>query len=70
VAFVIITLKPKYYEINFAALVFPIPEGPVINHAFAFGFGIFCQLQFPPKLFFFTTFLLPRITTSYQSLNH
>jgi len=45
--------------------VFPIPGGPLIKQAFAFGFGASAQLP-PLKL---SGFLFPFMTTSSQSLS-
>lgn len=65
-AFISRTSIPSSVATNQAAELLPIPGGPEIKHAQAFGFGAFAQ---SPN-FTLTSFFLPLITTSFQSLNH
>lgn len=65
-AFISRTSIPSSAATNQAAELFPIPGGPEIKHAQALGFGAFAQ---SPN-FTLTSFLIPLITTSFQSQSH
>jgi len=57
---------PSSYAINQAVKLLPMPGGPEIRQALAFGLG--ASAQFPNLAL--TSFFHPLMTTSFQSQSH